>query len=268
MKSNLSRIFLGVLASLSMAAAPSEGRASIPEGAPGATIDLGSADGVNLVNGEWRYSDTKIVEAEFRGPGPDQQPTGRPVKTYDYTPHAGGRDFNDSAWEAISPTSLDQRRSTGRLCFNWYRIAITIPKAIGAFDPTGSTAVFETSLDDYAEIWVDGELTRSLGQTGGSVISGWNAANRLVVGRNVKPGQKIRLAVFGINGPISNPPTNFIYMRYARLSFYRDAPGPVAITPSEVNVEVVRLDPAIDDIVPQNPTIHNLAEAFQSPDGP
>jgi len=103
---------------------------------------------------------------------------------------------------------------------------------------------------------------------GGSVISGWNAPNRLVVGRDVKPGQKIQLAVFGINGPLSNPPTNFIWMRFARLDFYRATPGPVAITPSEVNVEVVRLDPAMDDIVGPNPKIFKLAEGFQFTEGP
>ena len=100
------------------------------------------------------------------------------------------------------------------------------------------------------------------------MISGWNAGNRLVVGRNVKPGQKIQIAVFGINGPISNPPTNYIFMRSAKLSFYRTAPGPVAITPSEVNVEVIRLDPAIDAIVPPNPKIYKLADGFQFTEGP
>ena len=54
--------------------------------------------------------------------------------------------------------------------------------------------MFETSLDDYAEIWVDGELPRYLGQEGGSVISGWNAPNRLVIGRNIKPGQRDHLS--------------------------------------------------------------------------
>src|SRR5499425_1852046 len=95
--------------------------ADIPSGKPSATIDLASTSGVTLVKGEWRYSDTKIVEADFRGPGPDKQPTGAPVKTYDYTPHAGGADFDDSRWEAIGATTLDQRRATGRMCFNWYR---------------------------------------------------------------------------------------------------------------------------------------------------
>ena len=239
-----------------------------PVGKPEALIDLATENGVRLVKGQWRYSDTKIIEVDFRGPGEDKQPTGDPIKTYDFTPHAGWRDFDDSEWEVVEPATLDKRRSTGKLCFNWYRITVTIPKRVGSFDPTGSTVVFETSVDDYAEIWVDGELTRGLGQNGGSVVSGWNAPNRLVVGRNVQPGQKIQLAVFGINGPLSNPPTNFIYLRFARLEFHKGRKGPFASPPREVNVEVVRLDPAIDAIVPPNPKIYKLAEGFIFSEGP
>jgi gluconolactonase len=143
-----------------------------------------------------------------------------------------------------------------------------VPERVGGFSTTNSTIVFETSLDDYAEIWVDGEITRALGQSGGSVVAGWNATNRLVVGRNVKPGQQIQLAIFGINGPISNPPTNYIYIRFAKLEFFKGTGEPVAITPSEVNVEVLRLDPAIDAIVPANPKIFKLAEGFKFTEGP
>jgi len=77
---------------------PTKTSADVPSGKPGASIDLASADGVDLVKGEWRYSDTKIVEVDFRGPGADKQPSGASTRTYDYTPHAGGTDFNDSKW--------------------------------------------------------------------------------------------------------------------------------------------------------------------------
>ena len=266
----LSRLIVGGAAACALVTlvAATVQRTETPSGTPEATIDLATEAGVQLIKGQWRYHDTNIVDVDFRGPGADGQPTGPPVKTYDFTPHAGGADFDESAWEKIGATTLEQRRGNGRLGFNWYRIAMTIPDRIGAFDPRGSTVVFETSVDDYAEIWVDGELPRALGQSGGSVISGWNAGNRLVVGRNVKPGQKIQLAVFGINGPISNPPTNYIFLRYAKLLFYRVAPGPVAIIPSEVNVEVIRTDPAIDAIVPPNPKIYKLADGFQFTEGP
>ena len=64
-------------------------------------------------------------------------------------------------WHGDTRASLDQRRSTGRLCFNRYQTSITIPERIGDFPTLGSTVVFETSVDAYAEVWVDAELTRA-----------------------------------------------------------------------------------------------------------
>jgi len=235
---------------------------------PEATINLAGNDGVQVVKGNWRYSDTKIIEIDFKAAGADGQPGRTPNRAYDFTPHAGRADFDDSKWEVIDPTTLDKRRSAGKLAFNWYRIKITVPERVGSFDPTGSTLVFSTSLDDYAEVWVDGEIPRAAGQSGGSVIKGWNAENRLIIGRGVKPRQTIQLAIFGVNGPISNPPTNYIYMKYAKLEFHKVPAGPIAVGPHEVNVEVIRLDPAIDAIVPANPKIFKLAEGFQFTEGP
>ena len=240
----------------------------VPTSKAEASLDLATAEGVKAVTGQWKYSGTKIVEVDFRSAGADNQPTGLPVKTYDYAPHAGGADFDDSTWEKVSATDLQKRRGNGRLSFNWYRINITVPENVSGFDTNGSTVVFQTALDDYAEVWVNGEISRFIGQKGGSVVGGWNAPNRLIVGRNVKAGQVIQLAVFGINGPISNPPTNYIWVREARLDFYKGETGPLAITPSEVNVEVVRNDPAIDKIVGPNPKIFKLAEGFKFTEGP
>jgi gluconolactonase len=240
-----------------------------PSGPPDAVIDLATAEGAAQVKGQWRYHDTRIVEADFRAPGPDLQPTGGVLKTHDIEPRAGRAEFDDSGWAAIDATTLAARRSTGRLCFNWYRINLTLPDRVGAFETAGSTVVFETSLDDYAEVWVDGELPRRAGQSGGSMVKGWNASNRLVIARDVKPGRKIQLAVFGANGPLSAPPTNFIWMRRAKLDFYKDSVrGPYPVEPQEVNVDVLRLDPAIDEIVPPNPKIFKLAEGFQFTEGP
>jgi gluconolactonase len=236
-----------------------------------ASIDLATAGGVAQVQGTWRYSDVELLPVMHRGPDDQGQPTGALQSTWDFRPHAGGKDFDDSSWPAIDAATLAQRRGHGRLSFAWYRINVTIPERVGDFDTRGATVVFETSIDDYAEIWVDGELPRATGQSGGSVIQGWNGNNRLVIGRHVQPGQKIALAVFGINGPLSDPPANFIWMRLARLDFF---PGggrgaePYAVTPQEVNVQVTRLDPAIDAIVPANAKIFKLAEGFQFTEGP
>src|SRR5437899_10526260 len=54
-----------------------------PFGRPDATIDLASHEGVQLVNGQWRYHDVKIEDADSRAVGPDLKPSGAPIRTYD-----------------------------------------------------------------------------------------------------------------------------------------------------------------------------------------
>jgi gluconolactonase len=115
-------------------------------------------------------------------------------------------------------------------------------------------------------VWVNGQLPVVLGQTGGDVIKGFNAPNRVVVGRNVKPGQQIQLAVFGANGPLSNPPSNFIWIRSATLDFYK--PDAIAQIQPDAGGRIIRLDPAIDAIAPQNAKIEKLASGFQFTEGP
>jgi len=238
------------------------------ESAPLTTVDLTTREGVASVAGEWRYADVEIKRTQHRAPDAAGQPTGARVDTFDIAPRAGGRDFDDSAWPVLDPTTLNQRRGHGRVSFNWYRIAITVPERIGAVSARGTMLTFETSLDDYAEVWVDGELPRATGQSGGSVVAGWNANNRVVLTRNAQPGQRIQLAIFGVNGPISDPPTNFIWMRLARLEVHPGSAEPIAVPPQEVNVRVERLDAALDALVPANPKIFKLAEGFLFSEGP
>ena len=191
---------------------------------PDAIVDLKTEEGIGLVKGQWRYSNVKVVDVDHHSPGADLAPSGPPNRTQDIDLHASAADFDDSKWEQIKPAQLEERRSTGRLCFNWYRTSVTIPEKIGSFDPTGSTVVFEVAIDDYAEVWVDGKLPLVLGQPGGQLIKGFNAPNRVVLTKNARPGQKIQLAVFGINGPLSNPPGNFIWVRSTTLDFYKTEP--------------------------------------------
>jgi len=237
----------------------------VPVALPAAVVDLRTQDGASLVHAQWRYSDARIVEVDHYAPGPDLRPSGPPNRTNDITPHAGATDFDDSGWEAIDPPTLESRRSNGRLAFNWYRTRITLPDRVGGFDVTGSTVVFELVIDDYAEIWVDGKLPLVLGQTGGQLIKGFNAPNRVVVTRDAKPRQQIQLAVFGINGPVSNPPGNFIWVRSATLDFYRKGQvGGTASSPAKI----VRLDPALDRVIPRGAQIEKLAGGFQFIEGP
>ena len=78
------------------------------------------------------------------------------------------------------------------------------------FVEPGENATFELDGVRLTTRLIEGEFPNYRGLIPASY------PNRLVVGRNVKPGRRIQLAVFGINGPLSNPPPNYIWMRYAR----------------------------------------------------
>ena len=232
---------------------------------PDAIVDLMTDEGIGLVKGQWRYSNAKVVDVNHHSPGADLAPSGPPNRTQDIDLHAGAVGFDDSQWESLKPVQLEERRSTGRLCFNWYRTSITVPERIGSFDPTGATVIFEVAIDDYAEVWVDGKLPLVLGQPGGQLIKGFNAPNRVLLTSNARPGQKIQLAVFGINGPLSNPPGNFIWVRSATLDFSKT--NQIGLT-QFVSTEIVRVDPALDAIVSSDSKLEELARGFLFTEGP
>jgi gluconolactonase len=207
-------------------------------GRPDAVVDLQTAEGLSLVGGEWRYSDAQVHEVDFVEVGSEADPLGpgeTPNRTYDVWPHAEATDFDDSGWRVLAPEETMLRLANGRVCFNWYRLEVTIPDRIGDFDPTGSTVVFEVVLDDYAEVWVNGELPVALGDIGGQVAGGFNAPNRVVLTDDARPGDRFQLAVFGANGPISASPPNYIWMRTASLDFHAAERAQVA---EEVSLEV------------------------------
>jgi gluconolactonase len=109
---------------------------------------------------------------------------------------------------------------------------------------------------------VDGKIGFTYGQTGGQVIRGWNAPNRVVLTRDAKPGQKFQLAIFGINGPVSATPDTFIWVKSATLDFH----PPVA--PQFVNTKIERLDSALDAIIPADAKLERVAAGFTFTEGP
>jgi gluconolactonase len=255
----------GALLALGAAGAEAQVTTDVPATLPAAIVDLRTDEGARLVGAAWRYSDVSVVEVEHREPGPDLRASGAANRTNDITPHAGAGEFDDSAWPVIAPAALETRRSHGRLAFNWYRTSVTLPARLGNFDVTGATVVFELVIDDYAEIWVDGKLPVVLGQTGGQLVKGFNAPNRVVLTTDARPGQRFQLAIFGVNGPISSPPVNFIWIRSATLDFYRT--GQVGGA-TDGGGRIVRLDPAVDRIVPRDARLEKLAGGFQFTEGP
>ena len=257
--------FLGAVVLATGPQAAAQATTDAPAGRPVAVVDLATDEGLRLVEGQWRYRDVGIVEVAHRAVGPDLRPSGPPNRTYDIAPHAETAGFDDSGWEVLPASRVQARKGNGRLSFNWYRIAVTIPDRIGAFDPTGSTVVFEIVVDDYAEVWVDGRLPIVLGQTGGGLVKGFNSPNRVVLTRDARPGQRFQLAVFGMNGPVSNPPGNFIWVRSATLDFHR--PGDAGRVRS-LPLEIIRHDPALDAIVPPAVRLEKLADGFLFTEGP
>lgn len=78
-----------------------------------------------------------------------------------------------------------------------------------------------TVVDDYAEVWVNGQLPRAVGTPSPNLVAGFNLPNRVVISDAVKPGERIQIAVLGMNGPISLAPLHPVFVREARIEFFR-----------------------------------------------
>jgi gluconolactonase len=227
-----------------------------------AIVDLRTTAGSALVRATWRYHDASIIEVEHRAVGLDLRPSGPPNRTHDLVPHAGLAGFDDSAWPAVPAESLEARRGNGRLSFGWYRTTLTLPERLGTLDPTGHRVVFELVVDDYAEVWVNGQLPVRLGQAGGPYIRGFNAPNRVLLTDSARPGQRFEIAFLMANGPLSNVPGNYLWVRSATLDVHppKGAPGSMGT--------ITRTDPALDRVVPPTARIEKLAGGFQFLEGP
>jgi gluconolactonase len=250
-----------------MVASPASRVPGPPEllpGRPDAIVDLQSDSGAALVGGQWRYADARVEEIDFVELGSAEDPLGPgtvPNWTYDVVPHAEGADYDDSDWRVLAPSETTARLGNGRVSFNWYRLSVTLPDRVGDTDVAGSTVVFEVVVDDYAEVWVDGELPLALGYTGGQVVGGFNAPNRVVLTRDARPGQTFQIAVFGINGPISVSPRNYIWMRTATLEVYVSGRAPIGFE------RPVTVSPGLEGIVP-DARLEQVAGGFEFTEGP
>jgi hypothetical protein len=172
-------------------------------------------EGSAIFGAQWKTKEAKIIEVPAI---PNAMPEFE--TTYDIDPHAGEAGFDDSAWPTILPTELEAKRGGGKVSFLWFRTQLTIPPRIGDFDPAGAKGVLALCIDDYAEIWVNGELPRAIGRPSPATIQGFNMPQRLVLSDAVSPGDTFEIAVFGINGPISAAPENTVWFREARVELF------------------------------------------------
>src|SRR5215467_10725583 len=93
---------------------------------PAHVVDLMTADGLAAFGAQWKHMEAKIVE----GPA---LPAAMPgYKTsYDISPNAGEKGFDDSSWPTIEAKGLADRRGGGKVSFLWYRTNLMIPEKIG-----------------------------------------------------------------------------------------------------------------------------------------
>jgi len=201
-------------------AAPAPAPAPLPVIAPSLppayVVNLATPEGMAAFSARWKNMDVKIVEAPAM---PNAGPAWK--SSYDITPKAGDADFDDSSWPAIEPKGLLERRGGGHLFMTWYRATLTVPAKIGDFDTAGAIAVLTFTIDDYAEAWVNGQMPRRAGRPSPATIQGFNMPNRIVLGEQVKAGDRFQIAILGINGPISLAPANPVFFREAKIEFYR-----------------------------------------------
>ena len=171
---------------------------------PRETIYLRDAAGQELVKGVWKYA-RGYVPGE-PNEGLVEQLEGSPARLVDY---------DDSTW-AVCP-NLAERNSHG-FSFIWFRIKITIPSEVKGENVAGGRVWFETNVDNYGEVYVDGNIDRDKW-----VVTGNNTPKRILIEDPAVPGTQHTIAVLVANAPLGAP-VGSIFMRYATLAF-EPAPG-------------------------------------------
>jgi len=187
-----------------------------PSHEPSHVIDLMTAEGSGAFGARWRTMEARIVEVPaIKGAMAGYE------KTYDITPHAGEQGFDDSSWPVIDPRQLADRRGGGKVSFIWYRATLTVPARVGDIEMAGAKAVLAVNVDDYAEIWVNGQMPRRGGVPSPATIQGFGMTNRVVLSESLTPGESFQIAIFGVNGPISVAGDHFVFLRRAAIELYR-----------------------------------------------
>ena len=119
-------------------------------------------------------------------------------------------EYDDSAWEACE--DVGEVISRG-ICFGWWRTTVELPGSVNGVSVAGANVLFETTIDDYGEVWVDGAIDLA---TGG--VQGFNIPQRVLLTNNAVPGTKYSIACLAANGPLAKP-FGGVFMRYATLAF-------------------------------------------------
>jgi gluconolactonase len=213
---------------------------ALSDARPAAVVDLATREGVALTRAQWRYTQHLVWPAGGRG--------------------AAG--FATSRWAPIDAATLEAPGSRRHGRPGAYSLELTIPDRVGDLDMSASTAVLELSIDGYAEAWVDGQAAPVLGRNGSSLLLGHGQRNRIILTREPRPTQHIAVVIAGVGSLRSEPEADFT-IRSATIDFV--AP---AVTERDSIGRIVRLDPALDGIVPPGARIEKVAAGIRASEGP
>ena len=166
---------------------------------PRATINIAEPSGQAAVGATWKYSIG--YEPGKANEGLVANGQGSPARL---------PDFDDSGWDVCD--DLPAGISSG-FTFAWYRTTITIPDTVADLPTNGMRVQFETCVDDYGEIWIDGECNRDRG-----TVQGFNVPQRVQVTADATPGAQHTIAILAVNGPLAAP-FGTVFVRYANLGF-------------------------------------------------
>jgi hypothetical protein len=166
---------------------------------PRVALDLNKSEDRQKVKGVWRRA-LGLVPGE---------PNQGLVAELEASP-ARLADYDDASWEVCE--NVRDLVSTG-FTFGWWRITVEIPEELDGMQLAGSTVVFETNVDNYGEVWVDGQIDVVAG-----TVVGFNAQQRVVISAGAAPGTRHVIAVLAANGPFAQP-RGVIFLRYATLAF-------------------------------------------------
>ena len=171
---------------------------------PRAVIDLNTESGLAAVKGQWKFAQG-LVPGE-PNEGLVSQIEGSPARLAEY---------DDSNWEIC--TDLAKWISHG-FSFVWYRINVTFPETVDGHPTAGVRVQFETCIDDYGELWIDGVCDSHRG-----AVQGFNVPQRVLMTEEVTPGEQHSIALLAANGPMAAP-GGAVFVRYANLAFeWREA---------------------------------------------
>ena len=176
---------------------------------PRFALDLNQADGKAAVNGQWKFAEGYLPGAP--NDGLVLRSEGSPARFPDYDDSSWAVSEDVAAWASIDSTYI-----TG-VSFVWYRMKFTLPETVAGRAVGRTRVMFETCVDDYGEIWIDGQCNRDRG-----AIAGFNQPQRVEVSASPNGGDEHTIAILAINGPFADPGGG-VFVRHTTLTFeWRD----------------------------------------------